>query len=88
MPCTGSAGREAMVHAAVTQIPLAWYATATGQTLSQAIQRLALTYAETEVGDLFVIAGSSGYLEIAANQTSAAGLLGCAAGAPVELDLG
>lgn len=40
-------GREAMVHAAVTQILLAWYATATGQTLSQAIQRLALTLSET-----------------------------------------
>ena len=35
-----------MVHAAVTQILLAWYATATGQTLSQAIQRLALTLSE------------------------------------------
>ena len=51
------------------------------------IQRLALTYAETEVGDLFVIVGSSGYLEIAANQASAASLLGCGAGATVELDL-
>ncbi len=51
------------------------------------IHRLALTYTETEVGDLFVIVGSSGYLEIAANQASAAGLLGCSAGASVELDL-
>ena len=51
------------------------------------IHRLALTYAETAVGELFVIVGSSGYLEIAANQTSAAGVLGCSAGAPVELDL-
>jgi S-adenosyl-L-methionine hydrolase (adenosine-forming) len=51
------------------------------------IQRLALTYAETEVGELFVIVGSSGYLEIAANQASAAELLGCGAEAPVELDL-
>jgi len=54
---------------------------------AQRIHRLALTYAETEVGDLFVIVGSSGYLEIAANQTSAASILGCSAGAPVELDL-
>jgi S-adenosylmethionine hydrolase len=54
---------------------------------AQRIHRLALTYAETEVGDLFAIVGSSGYLEIAANQTSAASLLGCSAGAPVELDL-
>lgn len=39
-------GREAMVHTAVTQILLGWYATATGQTRSQAIQRLALTLSE------------------------------------------
>lgn len=51
------------------------------------IHRLALTYAETEVGDLFVIVGSAGYLEIAANQASAASLLGCRAGAAIELDL-
>jgi S-adenosyl-L-methionine hydrolase (adenosine-forming) len=54
---------------------------------AQRIHRLALTYPETEVGDLFVIVGSSGYLEIAANQTSAASLLGCSAGAPIELNL-
>jgi len=54
---------------------------------AQRVHRLALTYAETEVGDLSVIVGSSGYLEIAANQTSAATILGCSAGAPVELDL-
>lgn len=51
------------------------------------IHRLALTYAETAVGELFVIAGSSGYLEIAANQASAATILGRSSGAPVELDL-
>jgi S-adenosylmethionine hydrolase len=51
------------------------------------IHRLALTYAETEVGDLFVIVGSAGYLEIAANQASAASLLGCRAGAAIDLDL-
>ena len=54
---------------------------------TQRIHRLALTYAEADVGDVFVIVGSSGYLEIAANQTSAANLLGLSAGAPVELDL-
>ena len=51
------------------------------------IHRLALHYAETKMGELFVIAGSSGYLEIAANQASAAAILGCGAGAPVELEL-
>ena len=51
------------------------------------IHRLALNYAETEIGEVFVIVGSSGYLEIAANQASAAERLGCSAGAPVELEL-
>jgi S-adenosylmethionine hydrolase len=51
------------------------------------IHRLALTYSETEIGDLFVIVGSSGYLEIAANQGSAAQLTGCSVGTPVELVL-
>ena len=51
------------------------------------IHRLALTYAETEIGDVFAIVGSSGYLEIASNQASAAKLLGCGAGAAVELEI-
>ena len=51
------------------------------------IRRLALNYAETEIGELFVIAGSSGYVEIAANQAAAALRLGCSAGAAIELEL-
>lgn len=51
------------------------------------LRRLALNYAETEIGEVFVIAGSSGYFEIAANQASAARTLGCGAGAPVELEV-
>ena len=51
------------------------------------IHRLALNYSETDLGEIFAIVGSSGYLEIAANQSSAAAQLGCSAGAPVELDL-
>jgi S-adenosylmethionine hydrolase len=51
------------------------------------IHRLALNYAETAIGELFAIVGSSGYLEIAANQASAAALLGCGAGAAIELEL-
>jgi S-adenosylmethionine hydrolase len=35
----------------------------------------------------FLIMGSSGYLEISLHQASAAKLLGCAVGAPVELAL-
>ena len=49
------------------------------------LTRLALTYAEVEEGEPFVILGSSGYYEIAVNQGSAAKLLGCGVGAPCEL---
>ncbi|MGA2184859.1 MAG: SAM-dependent chlorinase/fluorinase [Bryobacteraceae bacterium] len=48
---------------------------------------LALTFAEAQPGELLVIVGSSGYLEVVANQASAAKRLGCGAGAPVELVL-
>lgn len=51
------------------------------------IGRLALTFADTERGELAVVVGSSGYLEIVANQASAAELLGCGAGAPVEMEI-
>jgi S-adenosylmethionine hydrolase len=48
------------------------------------IRRLALTFSECAPGEVFAIAGSSGYLEIAVNQGSAARMLGCGPGAPVE----
>ena len=51
------------------------------------IRRLALTYAETEIGERFAIVGSAGYIEIAANQASASRLLGCGAGAEVALEI-
>jgi len=51
----------------------------------ETVNRLARNYAECGPGELFVIVGSSGYLEISSSQTSAAKLLGCGAGAPVEL---
>lgn len=51
------------------------------------IRRLALTYAEAEIGEVFAIVGSAGYLEIAANQASAANILGCGAGAEVHLEI-
>ena len=54
---------------------------------AQSICRLALTYADSEIGEIAVIVGSSGYLEISANQESAAQKLGCGAGAPVTLDI-
>jgi S-adenosylmethionine hydrolase len=51
------------------------------------VTRLALTYAESEPGDVVTLVGSSGYLEVSSNQTSAAKLLGCGPGAPAELTL-
>jgi S-adenosylmethionine hydrolase len=51
------------------------------------ITRLAQTYAETTAGELFAIVGSSGYIEVAVNQGSAAKLLGIAPGSPVELEI-
>lgn len=51
----------------------------------QPVHRFCATYAEAPVGELFVVAGSSGYLEVSLKQGSAAKSLGCAGGAPVEL---
>ena len=51
------------------------------------ISRFASTFSDGVVGELFVIVGSSGYLEVAVNQGSAAKMLGCASGSPVELTL-
>jgi S-adenosyl-L-methionine hydrolase (adenosine-forming) len=48
---------------------------------------LARNYAEAGAGELFVIVGSSGYLEVSGNQISAAKEAGCASGGPVELNL-
>ncbi len=53
----------------------------------QIVTRLALTFTECDAGELFVLEGSSGYLEVATNQGSAAKSLGCGAGSPVELTL-
>ena len=53
----------------------------------QPITRLALTFTESSPGELFVLVGSSGYLEVATNQASAAKQLGCGAGAPIELTI-
>jgi S-adenosylmethionine hydrolase len=50
-----------------------------------AITRLALTFSDCPPGDLCAIVGSAGYLEVAASQGSAAELLGCGAGSPIEL---
>jgi S-adenosylmethionine hydrolase len=57
------------------------------RTCGQRIARLALNYAEMEIGEVFMIIGSSGYLEVSANQDSAARQLGCTAGTSVELEI-
>ena len=51
------------------------------------LDRLVSNYAEMPPGEAFVIAGSSGFLEVAVNQGSAAARLGCGPGAPCDLTL-
>ena len=53
----------------------------------QKIGRLASNYNECPPGELFLIVGSSGYLEVSANQASAAKALGCASGSAVDLTI-
>ncbi len=54
---------------------------------SRTIARLALTFSECAPGELFAIVGSSGYVEIAAAEDSAARALGCGSGAPLVLTI-
>lgn len=49
------------------------------------ISKLVGTYAEGRPGELVLIVGSSGYLEVSVNQGSAADQIGCKPGAPVRL---
>jgi hypothetical protein len=49
---------------------------------------MAHNYAECGPGELFLIVGSSGYLEISVGQGSAAKAIGCETGAPAELTIG
>jgi len=51
----------------------------------QILTTFANNYAQVEKGALLVLVDSSGFLEIAANQASAAALLGCGPGDPVAL---
>jgi S-adenosylmethionine hydrolase len=51
----------------------------------QTVSQFAQNYAERGPGELFLIIGSSGYMEVSACQASAAKLLGCGVGAPVDL---
>ena len=75
----------------VTNIPFAEFPNIGQQPFEVAIgfrtvEKLARSYAEMPPGELFAIMGSSGYLEISANQESAAKILGCETGAPVRYD--
>ncbi len=54
---------------------------------SQRVNAIAQNYAERGPGEAFLIVGSAGYYEISVGQGSAAKLLGCGAGAPLELKL-
>jgi S-adenosylmethionine hydrolase len=49
------------------------------------LTQISLTYAGMEPGEPSVILGSSGFLEVAVNQASAARTLGCGPGSPCEL---
>ena len=51
----------------------------------QQVSVVARTYAECGTGELFLIVGSSGYVEVSVNQSSAARAIGCETGAPAEL---
>ena len=53
----------------------------------QTVEKLVTNYADAVPGEPVVIAGSSGYFEVAVNQGSAAKTLGCGAGSPVELSI-
>lgn len=53
----------------------------------QRIDRFARTYHEVPIGALLVLIDSSGYIEIAANQASAAERIACAPGDPVTVHL-
>ena len=51
------------------------------------VERLVENYAEGGAGEVVMIEGSSGYLEVAVNQGSASKLLGCGVGSPMELSI-
>jgi S-adenosylmethionine hydrolase len=51
------------------------------------VRQRARNYAERPAGELFVIVGSGGYLEISINQGSAASVLGCKSGTAIRLRL-
>ncbi len=76
----------------ITNFPMADFAQIEKQPFDMSIglrviDKLAKNYAEMRFGEPFVIAGSSGFLEVSVNQGSAAKVLGVGVGAPIELRL-
>lgn len=55
---------------------------------NQTLHTLSRTFAETPAGELALLTGSGGYLEVAINQGSAAQQLGCVSSSPVTLTQG
>ncbi|HEY1219881.1 MAG: SAM-dependent chlorinase/fluorinase [Bryobacteraceae bacterium] len=51
----------------------------------QQVSVVARNYAECSSAELFLIVGSSGYVEVSVSQASAARVIGCETGAPAEL---
>jgi hypothetical protein len=54
---------------------------------AERLTRVVRTFADCPIGEVCVMVGSSGYLEVISNRASAAKMLGCAVGAPAELTL-
>ena len=54
---------------------------------AERVTLLAATFADCPQGELCLLEGSSGYLEVVANQASAAKRLGCGVGGPAELTI-
>ncbi|MDU9050488.1 MAG: hypothetical protein Q3M30_16705 [Candidatus Electrothrix sp. Rat3] len=50
------------------------------------LQSISTTYAEAEPGEFIALIDSAGYLEIAVNRGSAAELIRCCCGDPVQVD--
>jgi S-adenosylmethionine hydrolase len=69
----------------ITNFPVAQFTELTLTAGKRRVTRRAQSYAEGAPGELIVIAGSSGYYEIACNQASAAQRTGCSAGDEVQL---
>jgi hypothetical protein len=69
----------------ITNFPAAKFQPAEMRLGRRKVRRTVKSYAEGRAEELFAIAGSSGYLEIAMNQSSAAKATGCVAGAEVIL---